>query len=61
MVVQMVSEQSNPITIPTLKMGWSGSSVHTQYSTDAITSKYIHPPVSIAASQIEVNAIRLEN
>ena len=38
MVVRMVSEQSNPIQY-TLKMGCSGSSVHTQYSTDAITSK----------------------
>ena len=38
MVVRVVSEQSNPIQY-TLKMGCSASSVYTQYSTDAITSK----------------------
>ena len=38
MVVRMVSEQWNPIQY-TFKMCCSGASVHTQYSTDAITFK----------------------
>ena len=38
MVERMAYEQSNPIQY-TLKIGCSGSSVHTEYSTDAIASK----------------------